>query len=207
MNVTECHPRGPLPPPVESAASGSHHSPGSPPFVSCQSCSLVLLLSSSPSCSFALLVSLFVPPSPPRSPTPDAATSRSGVGWLVRRLRGCPAGVAWTEINIRRASTYSIPLPCSIRSRPLCPLLSSHSLVLSLQPPDCHPILPYLFNPNIPHPLYRTVFPRGWTSTHTCTHIHTRAHARKHRIVCVRRAPARWQTKHFCTGCVSLCNG
>lgn len=82
---------------------------------------------------------------PPSSPTPDAATSRSSVGRLARRLRGGPAGVAWTEINIRRASTYSIPLLCSPRSRPLCPLSPSHPLSFSSSNPPAalfHPLLP-----------------------------------------------------------------
>lgn len=109
------------------------------------SCALSLLLSSSLFSFIRPLILSFDSP-PPSSPTPDAATSRSSVERLARRLRGGgPAGVAWTEINIRRASTYSIPLLCSPRSRPLCPLSPSHPLWFSSSnPPGCPPLPPSL---------------------------------------------------------------
>lgn len=130
--MTECHPRGPLPPPVESAASESHLCPRSPLSISCQSCSLVLSLSLSLSLRSSRSLFIFIRPlglsfgyPPLSSPTPDAATSRRTARAVAV---GGSTGVAWTEINIRRASTYSIPLPYSPRSRPLCPLSSSLAL-------------------------------------------------------------------------------
>lgn len=112
--------------------------------------SLSLFLSYRLSLSLSLPLFSFTRPlilsfdSPPPTPTPDAATSRSSVGRFARRLRGGSAGVAWTEINIRRVSTYSIPLPCSPRSRPLCPLSPSHPLSFSSSnPPGC-PLPPSL---------------------------------------------------------------
>lgn len=176
--MTECHPRGPLPPPVESAVSESHLTPSLRHPLS----SVSLVLSRSlplPPSSVVLLLSPAAS-RPPRPPTPDAATSSSSVGRLARSLRGGLARMAWTEINIRRASTYSIPLPCSPRSRPLCPLSPSRPLPLSSSNPPTAPLPPSLTS-STPTFLILSTAPcsleGGLAHIYTCTCTHTPTHA------------------------------
>lgn len=125
----------------------------------------------SSSCSHPRLFTL------PRPPTPDVATTRSSVGRLARSLRRGLAGVAWTEINIRRASTYSIPLPCSPRSRPLCPLSPSRPLSLSSSNPPTAPLPPSLTSST---PTFLILSTAPCSLEGGLAHIHARMHTHAH---------------------------
>ena len=143
----------------------------------------------------------------PTSPCPTPYTccgwrcllARLCVGWLARGGCGGTTGVAWTEINIRRASTYCCPLA---RTLPASLMFVSRAVSLVLfalasnfdsvprssnrgdpsasTPPSLCPAL-YLGFTGRPHPpsLIHSptpAFPRGWTNMHTHARIHTRAH-------------------------------
>lgn len=146
---------------------------------------------------------------------------------VARRGCGGTAGVAWTEINIRRASTYSCPLahtlPVSLMfvspavhpsfSHP--PRTSTAFLVRRTEGTPRSRLCPalYLGFTGRPHPspcppsLIHSAtppFPRGWTNTHTREQKHTYVHVQTRSE---ERERTLWQTKHFCTGCVSTYNG
>lgn len=128
---------------------------------------------------------------PPPHLQPAAAASRS-VGWLAGVVAEGTAGVvvAWTEINIRRASTYSCPLA---RAQPASLMFASLRIRVLLAPslqlgprflvrrtegtPSsylCSALFYLGLPPIVLHiPLSHTTLPRGWTNTrtrapHTC---------------------------------------
>lgn len=175
-----------------------------------------------PSVPISRTLSLLCP-----TPTPAPLGAASWLDCVARRGCGGTAGVAWTEINIRRASTYSCPLahtlPVSLMfvspavhpsfSHP--PRTSTAFLVRRTEGTPRSRLCPalYLGFTGRPHPspcppsLIHSAtppFPRGWTNTHTHEQKHTYVHVQTRSE---ERERTLWQTKHFCTGCVSTCNG